>query len=69
MTTKQHPGGDDAATLYALADALHKRALGQSREVVQHADAGDWTAAETALANARATQAAADALTAEADAS
>lgn len=66
--TKQHTGGEDAATLYALAEALHKRALGQSRDVVRHAEAGEWEAAEAALAAARATQAAADALTAEADA-
>jgi hypothetical protein len=68
MTTK-HTGGDDAATLYALADALHGRAAAQYRDALQHAQAGEWEAAESAMQAARTSKTAADELTAEADAS
>lgn len=67
MTTKQHPGGDDAAHLYALADTLHRRALAQVQASIRHGAAGEWPEADAALAAARATQAAADELTLEAD--
>lgn len=68
MTTKRHTGGDDAATLYALADALHGRAMAQYKDALQHAQAGAWEAAEAAMHAARTSKTAADELTAAADA-
>ena len=67
MTTR-HTGGDDAATLYALADALHGQALAQYRDALHHAHAGEWKAAEAAMRAAQESKGAADELTAEADA-
>jgi uncharacterized protein HemY len=69
MTTKQDTSGDDAATLYALADALHKRANAQYREALLHARAGEWDDAEKSMTAARTTKTAANELTEEADAS
>lgn len=68
MTTR-HTSGDDAATLYALADALHARARAQYSDARRHAEAGHWDAAEAAMHAARTSRGAADDLTAEADAS
>lgn len=67
MTPKQHPRGDDAATLHALADALHKRAMGHYRDALGHATAGDWNAAEAAMKAAQTDKTTADALADEAE--
>jgi len=73
MTPKHHAAHDAqvaaTAELYALADTLHRRALGLNTAAIRHASAGEWDEAEKAMNDARATQATADALTAEADAS
>lgn len=67
MTTKQHPGGDDAATLYALADAMEQRAAAHYRDALHHASAGDFAAAEASTRAMRESQRTAAALSAEAD--
>lgn len=67
MTTKQHPGGDDAATLYALADAMERRAAAHWRDGLHHASAGDFDAAGAAVQSMRDCQRTAAELTAEAD--
>jgi len=68
MTTKQHPGGDDAATLYALADAMQARAFAHHRDMIGRASAGEWEAAEASFQAMRECQRTAATLTAEADA-
>ena len=56
-----------AAELHTLADTLHRRALSQSEDAMRHAAAGEWPEADAALAAARSTQVAADALADEAE--
>jgi len=68
MTTKQHPGGDDAATLYALADAMQARAFAHHRDMISRASAGEWEAAEASFQAMRECQRTAAVLEAEAEA-
>jgi hypothetical protein len=67
MTPSHHPGGDDAATLHALADAMDKRAIAHWRDLMQHVNADEWDEAEAALRAMRAAQRAAADLADEAE--